>query len=746
MTRPFEPTPSVEPTPWPMPGDEDDRLAALAAYHLVDTPPEEEFDRLVGLASRLFDVPIVLVSLVAGDRQFFKARLGLDVCETGRDVSFCAHAILSDEVFVVPDARQDPRFQANDLVLGPPFIRFYAGKPLITPSGRRIGTVCLIDSRPRDDFSAADRHTLTDIAGLVMERMEIRRLIHARIADQARFENIAATSPDAILCLTGDGRVSFWNAAAERLFGYSAAEMADRDAAILVPESWRRLYARQLDRLGRGLMPAAGPSIELPVIDRNGKAIPADLSVSTWTEGGAVSIGVIIRDVTERRSSEERLFRLAYVDSLTGLPNRGAWYRRMAEAMAASRPVTLMLLDLAGFKEVNDAFGNPAGDVVLKSAAARLRDICAGTAMMVARLAGDEFVILLAGDDTARARALADRLVAAVSAPHDIAGRPCTVGVRMGIALGPGHGGDPDELLGAAMLALQQAKRAGRNRHVLFEPAMRTAAAARRALERELRLAFEAGEFELYYQPLIACEGRRVVGAEALLRWNHPARGLLTPAAFIDVLAQKPAAAAVGDWILRTACRQAAVWRASRPDFRIAVNLFEAQFRSGHLLELVREVLAETGLPPAALELEIVETIVLRNDPLTLQLLHDLRALGVGLAFDDYGTGFASLSLLKRFPVTRLKIDRSFIRDITTDAEDAAVVRAVLYLGRSFGMEVIAEGVETEAQLEMLCRHDCHEVQGYLFGRPVPAPVFTESFVTGGVTEAGSPPERSRRD
>nr|WP_298640785.1 EAL domain-containing protein [uncultured Tistrella sp.] len=741
MTRPTEPPP----TSWPMPADEDDRLAALAAYHLVDTPPEEEFDRLVGLASRLFDVPIVLVSLVAGDRQFFKARLGLDVCETGRDVSFCAHAILADEVFVVPDARQDPRFQANDLVLGPPFIRFYAGKPLITPSGRRIGPVCLIDSRPRDDFSAADRHTLTDIAGLVMERMEIRRLIHARIADQARFENIAATSPDAILCLTGDGRVSFWNAAAERLFGYSAAEMVDRDAAILVPDSWRRLYARQLDRLGRGLMPAAGPSIELPVVDRNGKAIPADLSVSTWTEGGAVSIGVIIRDVTERRSSEERLFRLAYVDGLTGLPNRGAWYRRMAEVMAASRPVTLMLLDLAGFKEVNDAFGNPAGDVVLKSVAARLRDICAGTAMMVARLAGDEFIILLAGDDMARASALADRLVAAVSAPHDIAGRPCTVGVRMGIALGPGHGGDPDELLGAAMLALHQAKRAGRNRHVLFEPALRTAATARRALERELRLAFETGQFELYYQPLIACEGRRVVGAEALLRWNHPERGLLTPAAFIDVLAQKPAAAAVGDRVLRTACRQAAVWRASRPDFRIAVNLFEAQFRSGHLLELVREVLAETGLPPQALELEIVETIVLRNDPLTLQLLHDLRALGVGLAFDDYGTGFASLSLLKRFPVTRLKIDRSFIRDITTDAEDAAVVRAVLYLGRSFGMEVIAEGVETEAQLEMLCRHDCHEVQGYLFGRPVPAPVFTESFVTGGATEAASPPGRSRQ-
>ncbi|HAE50027.1 MAG: bifunctional diguanylate cyclase/phosphodiesterase [Tistrella sp.] len=741
-------TPS-EPTPVLSSEDEADRLSALAEYHLVDTPPEEEFDRLVGLASRLFDVPIVLVSLVAGDRQFFKARLGLDVCETSREVSFCAHAILADDVFVIPDARQDPRFMSNPLVLGQPFIRFYAGKPLVTPAGRRIGTLCLIDTRPRHDFSAADRCNLTDIASLVMERMEIRRLSHARLADQARFENIAATSPDAILCLTGDGRISFWNAAAERLFGYTAAEATGQGVGMLVPENWRTLCQRAVKRLQWRSLPASGRTIELPVADRDGRAIPADISVSTWTEAGTVGIGLIIRDVTGRRSSEERLFRLAYFDPLTGLPNRGAWYHRMTDVLAAGRPVTLMVVDLAGFKEINEAFGTSTGDLVLKSVAARLRAFGREHApdhmLMVARLGGDEFVLLLAGDAVARAQDLARGAVAALAAPHDPDGRSCTTAARIGLAIGPDHGDAPDDLLAAANLALHQAKTDEHGPVVMFDPAFRTAAARRRALEHELRIAFETGQFDLHYQPLIACDGRKVVGAEALIRWNHPERGLLAPAAFLDVLAQKPSAEAVGDWILRTACRQAAVWRASRPDFRIAVNLFEAQFRSGHLPELVREVLAETGLPPAALELEIVETIALRNDPLTLQLLHNLRALGVGLAFDDYGTGFASLSLLKRFPVTRLKIDRSFVRDITTDAEDAAVVRAVLYLGRSFGMEVIAEGVETEAQLEMLCRHDCHEVQGYLFGRPVPVSVFTESFVTGGVTEAASPPARSRR-
>ncbi|RYG85166.1 MAG: phosphodiesterase, partial [Alphaproteobacteria bacterium] len=281
----------------------------------------------------------------------------------------------------------------------------------------------------------------------------------------------------------------------------------------------------------------------------------------------------------------------------------------------------------------------------------------------------------------------------------------------------------------SADLALYKAKAAGRGRSEMFEPAFRKVAIARRAFELELRQAFEHREFELYYQPQVHTETGVISGAEALIRWNHPTRGLLSPVSFIEVLSQKPSAPEIGEWILRTACAQAASWQRSIPNFRIGVNLFEAQFRTGQLAHVVEKALADTGLPAPSLELEIVENILLRNDDSTLRLLQEIRSLGVGLAFDDYGTGFASLSLLKLYPVTRLKIDRSFIRDVTTDPEDAAVVKAVIYLGRSFDMEVIAEGVETQEQLDFLKTEDCAEVQGYLFGKPMPAGEFEARFI-----------------
>ncbi len=360
--------------------------------------------------------------------------------------------------------------------------------------------------------------------------------------------------------------------------------------------------------------------------------------------------------------------------------------------------------------------GHSAGDAVLKEIAVRLKKTC-GTAIMVARLGGDEFVALLPGDDIRAANAIAERLVAVISEPIMFVGQKIEVGVSIGVALAPLHSARSEELLSAADLALYKAKAAGRGRHEVFTPAIREVAVARRSFERELKLAFEGREFELFFQPQVATRTRALTGAEALMRWNHPERGLLSPASFMDVLSQKPSAASVGEWVLRTACKQAAEWRTQVPNFRIGVNLFEAQFRAGRLLTSVREALAESRLPAEALELEIVENILLRDDRTTLKLLHDLRDLGVGLAFDDYGTGFASLSLLKRYPVSRLKIDRSFVRDVNTDTEDAAIVNAVIYLGKSFGLEVIAEGVETEAQLDFLKKSHCAEAQGYLFGK-----------------------------
>jgi len=717
--------------PYPVPANESARLAALSEYHLVDTLPEEDFDRLAGLAARLFNVPIVLISLLDAERQFFKAHVGLDLCETNREISFCAHAILQDDILLIPDAARDPRFSANPLVLGPPYIRFYAGKPLVTTGGTSIGTVCLIDHEPRAGFTAADRRNLNDLAALVMDRMEMRRLDHARTASQARFENIAATSPDAIICFDAGDRITFWNNAAEKLFGYTAEEIAHERGDIIIHPRWRGLHEAGLERLRRGeTLGLAERTIEIRARRKDGSDFPSEFSISRWKEGRSISIGAIVRDITERRQNEERLFRLASLDALTELPNRAAWRVSLDEMLVAEAPATVLLLDLDGFKEVNDTLGHSAGDAVLVEVARRLRHCCQPS-VMLARLGGDEFVALVPGDDPRAARHLAETLVAAIAEPYEYAGARVEIGVSIGVALAPAHGARPEDLLGAADLALYRAKAAGKGHVEFFTPAMREVAVARRAFARELRLAYERGEFELHYQPQVCTATGALTGAEALIRWNHPERGLLTPASFIEVLNEKPSAAAVGDWTLRVACQQAAEWRGLAPGFRIGVNLFQAQFRSGRLLTAVREALDESGLPPAALELEIVENVLLRNDSTTLRLLQDLRAQGVGLAFDDYGTGYASLSLLKRYPVTRLKIDRSFIHDVDTDPADAAVVKAVIYLGTSFGLEVIAEGVETEVQLAFLKENGCAEAQGYLFGRPMPAAEFRRRFLPG---------------
>ncbi|MEN2976437.1 EAL domain-containing protein (plasmid) [Tistrella bauzanensis] len=724
---------------FPVPEDETDRLESLASYHLVDTAPEADFDRLVSLASRLFDAPIVLVSLLAADRQVFKARIGLDVCETSRAVSFCAHAIMRDEIMVVLDAIKDSRFSRNPLVLGPPFIRFYAGKPIAAPDGRRIGTLCVIDTAPRGAFSAADHANLEDMATLVMDRMEMRRLDHIQSNNQMRFKNIAATSPDAIICADADGRIGFWNAAAERLFGYTADDIENRTADVIIPDRWRPAYHTVLRRLRTGRRLAfADRTLELSGMRKDGSVFPVEFSFSTWSEGSVARIGVILRDVTERHRSEERLYRLASFDALTDLANRGAWTARLTDIIDAGSPATVLLIDLDGFKEVNDSFGHAVGDLVLKGVADRLKASCCD-AIMVGRLGGDEFVVLLPGSDPRRANLIAADLVTTIAQPYLAGTERVALGASIGVALSPQHATRPEDLLKAADLALYRAKASGRCRYEMFTPWMREVAVQRRAFEQELRRAFEREEFALFYQPLISTADRRVTGCEALIRWNHPERGLLSPASFIDVLSQKPSAADIGNWVIRSACRQLAEWRKIQPDLRVSVNLFEAQLRSARFLTVVRDILESFGLPPEALELEIVETIILRDDRATMKLLQDLREMGVGLAFDDYGTGFASLSLLKTYPVTRLKIDKSFVRNVTSDVENAALVRAVLSLGRSFGMDVIAEGVETQEQYDFLVQYDCAEVQGYLFGRPVPADEFHRDVLLPAIENAGPP-------
>lgn len=712
---------------------EDARVAALAEYDLIGSAPAPAFSQIIALAARLFQVPTAFVSLLDRDRQVFHAKVGLSLCETDREVAFCSHTIAQTDALVVLDAALDPRFHDNPLVTGPPYIRFYAGIPLHAPSGHAVGTLCLADTRPRNAFSDADRQILRQLADLTLDRLELRRLEVAQRASQSRFVQIASTSPDGIVCADAAGCITSWNAAAERLFGHTAAEAVGQPIDLIVPERMRGGHGGGLHRVASGGKPRlVGKTVELPARHKDGTEFPIELSLSQWQQEGQAAFGAIVRDIRERRANEERLFRLAHLDPLTELPNRAVLRERLTEIVAAARAVSVLMFDLDGFKEINDSHGHATGDAALTVMAARLL-ACAQPTDTVSRLGGDEFVLLMPDvGDPLRAAEVADAIIAAVAEPFEYEGQTLRLSTSVGIALAPAHGDSADDLLSCADLALYKAKGDGRYCHRLFTPMLRQQAQRVRACRDELGRAVERSEFVLFYQPQVRLSDGTLVGAEALIRWQHPERGLLAPAAFLDVLDTSRYAAPVGDWVLRTACEQAAAWReAGAAEFRIGVNLCSAQVQRSDLAETVRAILHDTGLPATGLELEITENIVLRHDAEMVAALRSLRETGVGIAFDDYGTGYASLSLLKRFPLTRLKIDRSFVTGMLTSHQDVTIVRAILQLGHGFKLEVIAEGIETEAEHARLRAKGCQEGQGYLFGKPMPADVFANRFGLG---------------
>ncbi|MCO6415046.1 EAL domain-containing protein [Siccirubricoccus sp. KC 17139] len=432
------------------------------------------------------------------------------------------------------------------------------------------------------------------------------------------------------------------------------------------------------------------------------------------------ALGTII-DITERREAEARIAHLAHHDTLTGLANRALFRRRLDEALARARQggaFAVLCLDLDRFKEVNDTLGHPVGDALLRQAAERLQALLR-EADSLARLGGDEFaVIQVAMERSADAAALARRLVATLAAPFELEGHQVMIGTSIGIAVAPRDGMDGDALLKAADMALYRAKADGRGRWRFFEPEMDARMQLRRALETDLRRALSRGEFELFYQPIVTLASRQVAGFEVLLRWRHPERGLVPPDAFIPLAEEIGLIGPIGEWVLRQACREAARWPAP---LRVAVNLSPAQFAGRVLVDAVTAVLRETGLDAARLEVEITEAVMLQDTRTTLVTLHRLKALGVRIAMDDFGTGYSSLGYLQRFPFDKVKIDRSFTRELERSRKSNAIIRAVVGLCAGLDMGVTAEGVETAAQLETLSRCGCDEAQGFLFGQPRPA-------------------------
>jgi diguanylate cyclase (GGDEF)-like protein len=426
-------------------------------------------------------------------------------------------------------------------------------------------------------------------------------------------------------------------------------------------------------------------------------------------------------DITERRRAEADLAFMARHDALTTLANRTLFQERLTEAIATTRPeceCALLCMDLDGFKVVNDTLGHPVGDALLQAVARRLSSVIRD-ADTLARLGGDEFSIIQVGlESPDRAAVLAERAIAVVAQPFDIEGNRILIGASVGVAIAPADGTSHEALLRSADIALYLAKSDGRGTYRLFEPEMDARVQKRRGLELDLRHALAADAFELHYQPIVDLQSSTVVGFEALIRWNHPVRGLVSPVDFIPIAEDTGLIVPIGTWVVLQACREATAWPAN---IGVAVNLSAVQFKGGRLLDAVREALNVSGLAPNRLELEITESVLLQNSDDGQALLHQLRGLGVRIALDDFGTGYSSLSYLRSFPFHKIKIDRSFIGDLITNRDSQIIVCAIIGLAGGLGMTVTAEGVETAEQMEMLRDNGCALVQGDLFSRPVPA-------------------------
>ena len=431
-------------------------------------------------------------------------------------------------------------------------------------------------------------------------------------------------------------------------------------------------------------------------------------------EGGWVAT---YEDVTERLRAEAKIMHMARHDALTNLPNRLLFRERMEASLKQGERLAVLFLDLDRFKSINDTLGHPVGDALLCEVTKRLQ-LAVGEVDTIARLGGDEFIIVQVGARPADAGNLASRIIESLSAPFDVSGHQVVIGTSIGIAIAPVDGDDPDQLLRNADMALYRAKADGRCTYHFFQREMDEQMQARHRTEVDLRKALLANEFELYYQPFVDLASGRVCGFEALVRWNHPERGLIAPDDFVPIAEEVGLIVPLGDWVLKQACREAAKW----PDrLTVAVNLSAVQFRYPTLSLSVAAALGASGLDAARLELEITESVLLQDDRAVLNTLHEIRRLGVHIVMDDFGTGYSSLSYLRSFPFDKIKIDRSFTRELGTVEDSIAIVRAVVRLGSDFRITTVAEGVETSQQLAMLQTEGCAQAQGYLFSPPRPA-------------------------
>ncbi len=675
-------------------------------------------------------------NIIAMDLQFRLESLGyvvVDVVATGED----AVRVFSE---TEPDlALMDIRLKgALDGIEAAEQIRMHSDCPIIYLTAH-------------SDDQTLRRARITEPHGYLLKPFEDRELhltieialyryqMEHKLRESQRWLNAVLRGiGEAVIAVNSHGIVQLVNPVAAELIGRAADDAIGRQ----VTEVFTVIDAQTRGPLANPLLQAIDQrrAVGLPeralLVAHDGREIPIDDSAALIRDDEDRVTGAVLtfRDVTDRLRAEQQIRHMAYHDPLTGLPNRALFQALTGRALAETGRTgggVVLLLDLDRFKAINDSLGHSTGDLLLKSVGARLADTL-GASAAIARFGGDEFAVLLAGTtDSLAAATAAEAVLTAFAEPFHLNDQDYYVGTSIGVALYPGDGADTATLLRNADAAAFKAKQRGRNGYAFYQASMNADAESRLALESGLRQALKRNEFVLHYQPKVEISTGRLLGAEALVRWQHPTLGTVPPAQFLSIAEENGLILPLGAWVLRTACRQARVWRNNGfEDLRVAVNLSDRQFRHPDLVALVASVLAESGLPAEALELELTETIIMQDRQDSTAKVRELRQMGVRLSIDDFGTGYSSLEHLKHFQVDELKIDRAFVREAHTNAQDTAIIQAIVTLAHSLGMMVTAEGVETAEQLA--CMEECHcdDGQGYFFGHPMAADIFSRAVPT----------------
>jgi diguanylate cyclase (GGDEF)-like protein/PAS domain S-box-containing protein len=597
-------------------------------------------------------------------------------------------------------------------------------RPMLLRVHRRDGTVAWFDQQTVPVLDSGGKTIALDgISRDVTEFIEARERL-------SLWSQVLTSATEGVLVLNADLHVQLVNPSFERMTGFSEAELK---GASPKPLRSSRHDVGFLRGILKNIRSAGGWQGEVWLQRKDGSSFPTWHSVSTVTnEAGAITHFVsLCSDITERRAAEEQIRHLAHFDVLTGLPNRLLFEAHAERALKwAEQKVTgaaILFLDIDHFKTINDSLGHEVGDRLLEQLAVRFKRVVRATDT-VARLGGDEFIVLLPDVETVEtALMVGEKLLACVREPLYVDEHELLVTGSVGAALYPEHGKDLTTLRRNADAAMYQAKDDGRDCVRIFTTEMGVRAVEAHSIETQLRRAIEKRELSVYYQPQVDLTSGRIVGAEALVRWNHPEQGMISPARFIPIAEERGLIGALGELVLTEACQEWRKWRdAGFEDLTVAVNVSAVQFRQMHIEECVKRVLAQSGIPVDALELEITESVVMREAEAVIHTMQSLKDWGVKLSIDDFGTGFSSLSYLRRFPISKLKVDQSFVREMTRSEDAARIVAAIVGLAKSLRLRVIAEGVETDSELALLQELGCDEMQGYLVSRPLPAPEFQE--------------------